>query len=207
MPGAGRSQKRHLGWGRHGTGIQAPPLPWPYFTLPKQACHLAGTPARDVGDITDCSHPQPALSYSPPPLPPNNRENAEKFKWENKHVLTIWDAVQSTAINNVYGKILTPISPRGGGGMVAALHRKRILGFATSPWLLGRDFIHPAVSKINARPAGLNTASRSLWEDAKVWCYQAGETRGITTFQKPLHFICVTWGGRGRQNGNGDSSG
>ena len=52
--------------------------------------------------------------------------------------------------------------------MEAALHRKRILGFATSPWLLGRDFIHPAVSKINARPAGLNTASRSLGEDAKV---------------------------------------
>lgn len=63
-----------------------------------------------------CCPPQP---YSPC-TPPHNCENSEKLKRENKHVLTIWDSVQLTAISNIYCKILTLISGCGGDGSSSA---------------------------------------------------------------------------------------
>ena len=70
-------------------------------------------------------------------FPLHNCENPEKLKWESKHVLTIWDSVQLTAISNIYCKILTPISDSGGRGVVAALLIKCIYSLCTAPQLLG----------------------------------------------------------------------
>lgn len=110
-------------------------LPWLCFTVPNQACHLAGT-TREVGYVSDMlslPHPSNLISFSLPP--PSNCENSGKLTWENKHVLTIWDAVQLTAISNIYSKILTPISMRTEGGRAAALHIKCV--HIPYPQLLG----------------------------------------------------------------------
>lgn len=74
------------------------------------------------------------------PSPLHNCEKSEKLKWENKHVLTIWDSIQLTVISNIYCKILTPISDWGlgvGVEMIAALLIKCIHPLCTTPQQLG----------------------------------------------------------------------
>lgn len=116
-------------------------------------------------------HPHPNLTLIPI-LSPHNHENSEKWKWENKHVLTIRDTVQLTVISNIYCKILTPISTRKGERDCSSTHKMHpfLMCSSSAPC---RGPHHCPFIKINAKPAGLNTAFRPLWEAAKVGCNQA----------------------------------
>lgn len=106
-----------------------PLLPITHFIFPKQARHLAGPSTRDV-DYTSNKLALTQFNRILPPLP-HNCDNSEKVKRENKHVLTIWDVVQLTAISNIYCKILTPINRRGWSGSFA--HKTRPF-LCTAPW-------------------------------------------------------------------------
>lgn len=104
MPGVGRSlcdvwKRRHLEkWPPEHSGVVSgagfpacpQPIPHPQFTGREQACPLVGTAAGM--QIPNQPRPQPNLFYS---LPSSlNCKDLEKLKLENKHVLTVWEAVQ-----------------------------------------------------------------------------------------------------------------
>lgn len=44
-------------------------LPWPYFMVPNQACHLSGTPPREADYVSDIPSPQPKLILFSSPSP------------------------------------------------------------------------------------------------------------------------------------------
>lgn len=123
-----------------------------------------------------------------PPLP-HNCDNSEKVKRENKHVLTIWDVVQLTAISNIYCKTLTPINRRGWGDSFA--HKTRLF-LCTAPWrgTSGLSFHHN-----QCQPRRFKQRLQTS-EDAKVRSYQARRLTGYNYILKSLHFICMREGER-----------
>lgn len=123
------------------------------------------------------------------PFLPHNCDYSEKGKRENKHVLTIWDVVQLTAISNIYCKILTPISRRGWGGSLA---HKTCPFLCTAPWRgsSGLSFHHNQCQTRRFKQR-LQTS-----EHAKVRCYQARRLTGCKYILKSLHFVCMREEGR-----------